>query len=316
MLANWFVRCGLPWVLAGQVVTWAHTAPAETPSKPRFKNVSEFGQCADQRAADECIEALHEYVQGRPDQAFEAGKAVTMYVTHWAAIPFFEKGLSLKADPVRCKDPRLELAVVSALGQPRNAESGSVIALAKIILGRRCWNELLPPITKRMEVDKAGYLTRNACRVFAEKNHSAPACMPKASLPAAKAVDPGWEALDPKKIQVEGSVQVFKGEAGRRLSLAKVKGKPYYLVKFEGFRGPWNGKVVLHREESASSGLDYWTELNGRRYVSVVARRRSGSDAFSWEVYPSRGEGPFSLQLDPDASKSVKAETLRAEFAR
>ena len=193
---------------------------------------------------------------------------------------------------------------------------GSRRSLAKSILGRRCWNELLPPITKRMEVDKAGYLTRNACRVFAEKNHSAPACLPKPSVAAAKAVDPGWEALDPKKIQVEGAVVVFKGDAGRRISLAKVKGKPYYLVKFEGIRGPWNGKVVLHREEAASSGLDYWTLLNGRRYVSVVARRPSGSDAYSWEVYPSRGEGPFSLRLDPEASKSETAETLRAEFAR
>jgi hypothetical protein len=314
MVACWFMRRGLPWLVAG--VTGVGAASAETPSKPKFRNVSEFGPCADQRAADECIEALHEYVEGRPDQAFEAGKAVTMYVTHWAAIPFFEKGLSMKADPVRCKDARLELAVASALGQPRNTESGSVIAQAKTILGQRCWNELLPPITKRIAADKAGYLTRNACRVFAEKNHSASACLAKPSLPAAKAVDPGWEALDPKKIQVEGTVQVFKGEAGRRISLAKVKGKPYFLVKFEGFRGPWNGKVVLHREESASSGLDYWTPLNGRRYVSVVARRPSGSDAFSWEVYPSRGEGPFTLQLDPEASKSAKAEALRAEFAR
>src|SRR5688572_22916349 len=106
MKAAWFRRVrSLGWVAlaCGLVAAPAGAAPAAA-AKPKFMSVAEFAACTDRWSADECIEALHTYVQARPDQAFEAGKAVTLNVTHWAAIPFFDTALAAKADAARCKD--------------------------------------------------------------------------------------------------------------------------------------------------------------------------------------------------------------------
>jgi hypothetical protein len=98
------------------------------------------------------------------------------------------------------------------------------------------------------------------------------------------------------------------------VSLAKVKGSTdAYLIRFDGFRGPWNGRVVLHREQPVDSGYDYFTMVNGARWVSLVAR---GEGDHYYEVYPSGDKGPFGLSYDSLASKAAPAKTLLDQFAK
>jgi hypothetical protein len=295
-------------------------AAAPPAQQPKLASPAALTRCVEVSGPELCLQALHAYVKARPDQAFEAGRVATKTFAHWAAIPFFEQALSARADAARCKDDRLALAVTSGLGQPNDDESAQIVAAATHVVRERCWKELRGPVTQAIERDARGTLTRNVCHVFIEKSFvektEVPrACWPEAQLATRPAGAPAWEQLDPKKIQVEPSASVYGGADGRRITLAKVKGKPYYLIKFQGFRGPWNNQVVLHRQDAAGSGHDYWTLVGGRRHVSVITRTPRGPAAL-WEVHPFGTQGAFRVSLDPAASKATKAQALLAELSR
>jgi len=295
------------------VVGLGATSAVAAPSKPKLTSVSEFAGCTESWGADPCLDALKTYVKAQPAQAFDAGKAVTMSLsTHWAAISFFDKALSDRADPARCADERLVLSVGSALSQPNRAETAAGVASALKILSSKCWKELSEPISKRITRDGNGQLIENACPVFEQKKHPAPGCEVKAR---SVKPEPVWQALDPKALEVDKVVKVYAGMEGQRVSLVKVKGKPYYLVKFEGFKGAWNGKVVLHREDVSGTGFDYWTQLGERHYVSVTARKPWG-EVYAWEAYPLGGGGPYQLVLDMEASQAARGDVLLAEFKK
>ena len=283
--------------------------------KPHLSSLDDFGKCTDRWDADACLEALQAYVKAHPPQAFAAGKVVTMNLNHWAAIPFFDKALATKADPARCADQRLALAVISGLALPNEDKDNKIVAAASKILRTKCWAELQAPVTQALEESGAsGYIVANVCPVLAEKKQTSKACEKKAAAPPPPPPTQ-WEALDPKKLEVENTVKVYRGDEGRRVSLVKVKGKDYYLIKFEGFRGPWNGKVLLHREDPAGTGYDYWTQAGGGHYVSVVARRGYGSD-YTYEVYPQGDKGPFYVGYDERESKAASAKAILSELAK
>ena len=92
--------------------------------------------------------------------------------------------------------------------------------------------------------------------------------------------------------------------------MVKLKSDDAYLVRFEGFRGPWNGRVVFHRETPVNSGYDYVTSSKGDRRVSVVVR--DGST----EVYPPGDKGPFRVFYDEAASKSVSGQAVLDQFRK
>lgn len=308
------------WLTAAALLGAPSAAAAPEPQQPKLASPAELPRCVEARGPEPCLQALHAYVKARPDQAFEAGRIATRAFAHWAAVPFFESALSARADATRCQDERLALAVTSALGQPNDDESAQIVGAATNIVRERCWKELRGPITQAIERDARGTLTRNVCHVFIEKSFlektEVPrACWPEAQLASARPGAAAWEPLDPRKIQLEGPASVYLGADGRRITLAKVKGKPYYLVKLQGFRGLWNDKVVIHRRDAAGSGHDYWAPVEGRRHVSLVVRKPQGAAAL-WEVHPFGAKGAFRVTLDPAASKATKPQTLLAELSR
>jgi len=305
--------------LAATSVEAAPEAVPEPPP-PKLASPAEVTRCVESRGPEPCLKALHEYVKARPDQAFEAGRIATRTFVHWAAVPFFEQALAAKAGATRCQDERVVLALTSALRQPDDDISGATVASAARILRERCWQELRASMAQQIEKDTRGTFTRNACPVFIQKNFDEKSPVPAACWrtmqgAAPRATGPTWETLDPKRIQLEGTAHVYSAADGKRVTLAKVKDKPYYLVKFEGLRGPSNGKVVVHLREPAGSGHDYWAPIDGRRYVSLVARKLSGSDAV-WEAHPWGGPASFRVSLDAAASKAIKAQGLLDQLNR
>ena len=136
-----------------------------------------------------------------------------------------------------------------------------------------------------------------------------PVCGGKPAAPATPS-EPKWKDLDPSTLVVDGAAKVFRGAEGRRVGLVKLKNDDAYLVKFEGFRGAWNGRVLLHRETAVNSGSDYFTSFNGARWVSVVVR--DGAT----EVYPSGDKGPFSVFYDEAASKAVSGQEILDQFRK
>ncbi len=96
------------------------------------------------------------------------------------------------------------------------------------------------------------------------------------------------------------------------MTFVKVKGRDdAYLIKFEGFRGPFNNRVLLHRERPAGRGHDYYTQDKGADFVSVVARKGWGG-GYAYEVYPNGDDGPFAVGYDEEASKAVDVRGVLA----
>lgn len=292
--------------------TFFFAGPAQgAEKKPKLKSVDDIAGCFEQWSTDECVTAVDAFVKQKPGQAFDAGRAITMGTSHWVAVPFFEKALGANPKPETCGDERLKLAVISALGLPNEGNRNKTVSSARKIVTGPCWSQLGKAVTEATEKE-GGYLVDNVCPILADKKQDTAACKPKAAAPAEKPET--WEGLDPKTIDVEGPAKVFTGAEGRRLTMAKVKGSPYYLVKFDGFRGAWNGRVLLHREREAASGRDYWTSLKGAEHVSVVARGTGGS--LHYEAYPQGDKGPIDIYYDGDASTKEDPRTILSQFAK
>jgi hypothetical protein len=284
---------------------------ARPADKLRFKSPADFAKCMDGYGAPEtCLEALDVLVRANPAQAFAAGKAVRGKLTHAAAVPFFVRALAKgdkSADHARCADPDVAMALVSGLDLP--AKGGTTVADALVILDK-CWAETQEPVLKALgESGPSGYLAENVCPRLLERKVANPACGRKPAA-AATPVEPKWKEVDPSTMAVDGPAKVFQGGEGRRVGLVKLKSDDAVLVRFDGFRGPWNGRVVLHRETPVNSGYDYFTSFNGARRVSVVVR--DGST----EVYPTGDKGPYPVYYDDAASKAASAEAILDQFRK
>jgi len=304
-------------IVAGVILALASSLvgrSAHAQNVPPIASIDEFVECSSGWPTQACVKGLEVYVMAHPEQAFAAGRAVTFAMTHWLAIPFFDTALNNQAASASCKDERLALAVISGLALPRGPEHDAMVAAAQRLLSVTCWKELRGPVLKAL-APGVGYLPANVCPLLAAKKEKAPACS-KRSAPPRTAAAPRWETPNPKGLDVEGPVLVYRGDRGQLVSMAKVKARDYYLIKFEGASGAWANRVVLHREERLGDrGTNYWTLVNGNtRHVSLVYR---GSSAYgyssSYEVHP-RGDRSFSVSYDAERSKAADPKALLAEW--
>jgi hypothetical protein len=303
-------------VVAGVFLAWGWVGHAQAQNVPPIAGIDEFVECSSAWPHPACVKGLEVYVMAHPDQAFAAGRAVTFAMTHWLAIPFFETAFNNQAQSASCKDERLALAVISGLALPRSAEHEAMVTAAQRLLSVTCWKALRGPVLKAL-APAVGYLPANVCPVLAAKKEKAPACS-KRPAPQRTPAAPRWENLNPKSVDVEGPVLVYRGDRSQLVTMVKVKGRDYYLIKFEGALGTWANQVVLHREERLGDrGTNYWTLVNGNtRYVSLVYR---GSPAYGYssfyEVHP-RGDRSFSVSYDAEKSKAADPKALLAEWRR
>jgi len=285
---------------------------ASAGNKLKLASVADYAKCADREEVDPdlCLEALNDFVKAHPEQTFAAGKAVRAGANHAAAIPFFAKALSSKKDPkALCADPDVAMALVSGLSLPGGA--GSLAATAQTILFRTCWNETHDAVMKALtEAGGGGYLADNLCPALAEKKLANAACEKKPAAPPVAGA-PKWQDVERKGLRAEGPVKIFKGSEGRTVTLVKLSGQgAAYLLRFDGFRGEWNGRTILHRESPAGSGYNYVTQAGGAPWTGLVVR--SGVS----EAYPLGDKGPFEVWYDEGASKGTNAQAIVDQFMK
>ena len=100
-------------------------------------NDYEFCQSKDY-TGDFCHQALLEWVEKNPKDAFRAGKMTRLKMNHWVAMPFFAKAWEQGIGD--CKDEDVKLSVLSALSLPSNQQD--VIKSAVEISLNKCSNEM------------------------------------------------------------------------------------------------------------------------------------------------------------------------------
>jgi len=281
-------------------------------NKLKFTSVADYAKCADREEGDPdlCLDGLRDFVKAHPDQAFAAGKAARAGANHAAAVPFFSKALSSKKAPATlCADPDVAMALIAGLSLP--AGEGSVAAAAQTILFKTCWNEAHDAVLKALaEAGGGGYLADNLCPTLTEKKVVSAACQtkPAAAPPPAAAK---WQDVERKGLRAEGPPKIFKGAEGRTVTLVKLNGQGNaYLVRFEGFRGEWNGRTILHREVPAGSGYDYVTQAAGAPWTGLVVR------GGVTEAYPLGDKGPFEVWYEESASKGTNAQAVVDQFMK
>ncbi len=270
---------------------------------PPFSTVEDFDRCTDDYNPDACLKAAETLLKKKPALAFELGKHARLHLQHWAALRFFEPALARKPG-ARCSDADVSMAVVSGLALPGHYPD---FARAKRVFTGSCFAALRPAVDKNL--GDGGYLTTNVCAIYGERNVVEAKCAP---APVAAPVVVREEKLPAfnRKAAVIGTLKVYVGPEGERVTVGEVTGKPgLFLVRFDGVRGAYNGKVVLHKEELSGDRITYWTEVDGARWVSIAGRRWQGYTDLT--AYVPEHPGEFSIRYDAAESKAAKADVLK-----
>ncbi|HEY8924490.1 MAG TPA: hypothetical protein VIU64_08920 [Polyangia bacterium] len=308
-------RCPSPFVavpgvttaVIGLLLAGVLSGPASAAEKRKLTSIEDFNQCVDayQAPPEACLDLLHAYIKSKPSETFAAGKAVRARMNHADAVPFFAKAFARQGDKNRCADRDVAMAVAAGL----DMSPSPTVTEALAITFDKCWTELEKPVLKALTASgSSGYMAQNLCPKLAARKVANPACekMTAATAP----VEPKWKDADPKTMSADGPAKVFKGDEGRTLTLVKLKSPDEYLIRFDGFRGEWNGRIVFHREAPANAGYDYVTQVKGARWVGVVVR--DGNT----EAHPVGDNGPFRVAYDESASKATSPQALVDQFRK
>src|SRR5690606_15064969 len=123
---------------------------------------------------DNCLKLGMRFVEssgGDRALALKVAKLVRGSAISYGALLFFRHALGGKDDKAVCKDPDLQLAVVSGLGLPPN----NVNAAEARTMMATCWDELKDPVVKAFDQDsKGGYVHQNTCEQLKAKRLLSP----------------------------------------------------------------------------------------------------------------------------------------------
>jgi hypothetical protein len=273
-----------------------------------FKSLADLDRCAANNSYDTgyCLEALQKYAKTHPKELFAIGKRARLQFQHWVALQFFEPGLGVSPAAAKCADEDVSLAIVSGLSQPaENAPNG----IARRLLGGACFPSVRAMVEKEIvSANGAGYLPQHACPIFAKKGIKLSACEPKKEVSAKPLVEEKLPVVNIATAKV-GIIKVYSGSEGERVTMADVPGTAgAYLVRIDGVRSPINGKTMVHKEQSSGNGFDYWTEIDGKRWNTIVVR---GGSYKNYTVYVPGIRNEIGISYNEAESKTASAASFK-----
>lgn len=280
----------------------------------KLKRLQDLESCLQTHAPERCLESLEIYVARKPGEAYLAGKEARRNFRHWTGLRFFEKALQGKQADQVCEDEDFALSMLSAL--ELSADYPDQQRAVKLLEGR-CGTTVLPFLEKELQQPSPStYLVKSLCPTLLKQGRKVTACQPEAQAPqAAPVVLPDkLPKVKPSEMRVEGSVKVYSGPEGAQLYLAPLQEKGLYLLKVTGIGGEWEKRVLLHQEDSKGlEASDFWTEYQGRRFVTIARRENRGYSAYTVSL-PGRSSAVFGYSLDE--SRRASAQALLEEWQR
>ncbi len=270
-----------------------------------FKSLDDLDRCAAENQYDTsyCLPALEAFAKKNPRKNFEIGQRARLQFASWVALRFFEPGLGVKPTPAQCADPQLSIAVLSGLALP--PDYPGFISAKKIFTGA-CFDGLKAGAEKEInESNGAGYMFTNMCPIFAERKMALAACAPKAPEVVAPVVEEVLPKID-VAAAAKGLVKVYSGPEGEKVTISELAKHPgYVVIRFDGIRGAHDGKTLLHREVIQGDRVEFWTEIDGKRWTSINGRKQSG-----YSDYEARmpGQTDFAISYSEAASKAAAAK--------
>jgi hypothetical protein len=273
-----------------------------------FKSLADLDKCAANNSYDTgvCLAALQKYAKSHPKESFAIGKRARLQFKHWVALQFFEPGLGASPTAAQCADEDVSLAVVSGLSMPSDAAPNGI---ARRLLGGKCFSSIRVMVAKEIaSANGEGYLPQYACPIFAKKGVKLSGCEPKKQVSAAPIVEEKLPMVDIQTAKV-GIIKVYSGSDGEQIAIADVVGTPgAYLVRLDGVRSPMNGKTIVHKEQQSGDRLNYWTEIDGKRWNTIVVR---GGSYKNYTVYVPGVRDAIGMNYNDNASKAFSAASFK-----
>ena len=279
--------------------------PVLAQNKIVIKSLADLDTCASSFDSSVCLEPLQAYAKTHPKELFEIGKKARVHFKESVALQFFEPAFGKKPSASQCGDEDLGSAVISGLATP----PGEAPQLAAVrIFSGVCHAALRPKIEKEIVESKGeGYVSRHACPVLAAKGAPVAACESRA---AAKppAQPSGLPQVDLGTAKF-GSIKVYVRPQGERITVANIPAVPgAYAIRFDGIRGDFNGKTLVHQESPGSEGFEYWTMLDGKRWTTLTVR---GSEYKHYRIYVPASLDTFQVHYSEQDSKLATEAILR-----
>ena len=284
------------------------STPTVAQDRMVFKSLVDLDKCAANNRYDTgyCLEALQKYAKTHPKELFAIGKRARLQFNHWVALQFFEPALGASPTAVKCADEDVSLAIVSGLSQP--AENAPTKIARRLLIGA-CFPSVRAAVEKEIvSANGAGYLFQNACPIFMKKGITIAACKPKKEISAAPVIEEKLPVINIATAKV-GIIKVYSGPEGERVTMADVPGTAgAYLVRIDGVRSPINGKTMVHKEQSSGNGFDYWTEIDGKRWNTIIVR---GSSYKNYTVYVPGTRNEIGMSYNEAESKTASAASFQ-----
>jgi hypothetical protein len=281
-----------------------------------FKDVQDLDNCLRQELADSCLEQLHAFTKANPASALAAARLARRSFKSWAALAFYEQGLSPQNANTVCLEEDLALAVVSGLSLP---SSYPAVATAQRLSVGLCAQALEPALSRALKEDgPKSYLGEKLC---ASSFSNSRLCVPPAvvtepeavadTTPAAAPIDLPNLTLKESKL---GVVKVLLGSEGERVTLIEVLNHPglFWLKRSNIAGAPEQTK--LHRLSVHSGRETYSTEHGGGSFTSLIRTPRSYGAA-DWTLYLEDGS-TVPLRYDLAASKQAETANMRGEHSK
>ncbi len=273
-----------------------------------FKSLADLDKCAANYRYDTgyCLEPLQKYAKTHPKELFAIGKRARLQFTHWVALQFFEPALGTSPAAAKCADEDVSLAIVSGLSMPTDNPPNGI---ARRLLSGACFPSVRAAVEKEIRGSNGeGYLPQHACPIFATKGIKLSACEPKKAVSAKPVVEEKLPVVDIATAKV-GIIKVYSGAEGERVTMADLPETPgAYLIRIDGVRSPMNGKTMVHREQPSGNGFEYWTQINGKRWNTIVVR---GGSYSNYNVYVPGIRNEFGMSYNEAESKTTNAAIFR-----
>jgi hypothetical protein len=282
--------------------------PAVSQDRLVFKSLADLDKCAAENSYDTgyCLAPLQKYAKAHPKELFAIGKRARLQFKHWVALQFFEPALGASPTAAKCADEDVSLAIVSGLSMPAEDDPNKI---ARRLFGGKCFTAVRSAVEKEIiSANGEGYVPQHACPIFAKKGVKISACEPKKNVSVVPVVEDKLPLVNISTAKV-GIIKVYSGAEGERIAIADVIGTPgAYLIRIDGVRSPMNGKTMVHKEQQSGNGFDYWTEIDGKRWNTVVAR---GGSYKSYSVYVKGLRDAISMSYNEVESKAASASSFK-----
>lgn len=282
--------------------------PSHARNEIVFKSLDDLDKCAREYRYDTgvCLEPLQAYAKKNPKELFAIGKRARLQFTHWVALQFFEPALGKSPTPAQCGDEDLALAVVSGLALPPDRKDK---ATADRVFAGSCYSALRPAVEKAVaEAKGEGYTGQHGCAALAAKSVKPAACEPKVVVAEPPAPPEKLPSVNLATAKI-GLIKVYRGPEGERVTMADLpEAKGAFAIRVDGVRSDINGKTMVHMETPNGRLTEYWTEIGGKRWSTVITHGESYKE---YKVYVPGLTAAVPVSYSESDTKAASEASLR-----